>query len=132
MLRRKALFAFTLASVVTVLCLPVAQAQEEMHDAATEEQQQTQEEVAERARELLDRFTNRRQPAEPADTTESPTDEAFDAGPVETFTDAQELDKPVDYLPDSGFGLSITGIALGLTTLRHHKRLSKHIRKFTT
>lgn len=132
MLRRKAIFAFGLASVVTVLCLPVADAQ--THNAATEEQQQTQEEVAERARALLDRFTNR-QPEQPTETTsvpmeEAPMEETFDPGPVETFTEAQNLEEPVDYLPDSGFGLSITGIALGLTTLKHHKRIAKHLEKF--
>lgn len=119
---------FGLATVVLFMQAPIVQAQ--MHDAATEEQKKNQEEVAERAKELLQRFTNTSteqptQPTEPVEQPVQPEKAPFDPGPVQPFAETQTMDEPVSYLPDSGFGISVTGLALGLTTLRHHKRLTQ-------
>ena len=125
-----------LAGIALTMAMPIVHAQE--HNAATAEQQQNQAEVAERAKQLLDRFTSKHpeqadQPTqvqetpEPAQTSAPDPMETFDPGPTEPFAQTQGLEEPVGYLPDSGFGISLAGIALGFTTLKHHKRLTKHI-----
>ncbi len=99
--------------------------------APTAEQQATQEDVADRTRELIERFTQQRMdetgpPESVEEVTEEVTEEElFDPGPVESFTESQGLQKPVDDLPNSGLGFPIVGLALSITALKYRKKFRK-------
>ena len=150
----------TLAGAILTVAALVAIDTQVLYAQETDEQDQINADLAERARNLVERFTQQRE--EPDGVTAEPTEgieekslsdknenepveiepmeepepmelpeplEPFDPGPMETFTDAHDLEEPVDDLPDSGFGLSIAGVALGLTAVKQRKRLSKYVRK---
>jgi len=115
-----------------VLMAPAAHAyriEDVMHRAAGPQQQQTQAEVIQRARELLEQMEHAEQQesAVPPQLEPLPSGQEFDMGPVEPFAQTQQLEEPVENLPGSGFGISLGGLALGVTFLRHHKRLSKYV-----
>ncbi|MBT3293513.1 hypothetical protein HOD24_00920 [Candidatus Peregrinibacteria bacterium] len=96
------------------------------YSVTQEEQTETQEDIAERTRDLIDRFTQQRsgsnQPTEP--TQETVLDqEPFDVGPTESFSEAQGLDDDVSDLPSSGFGFSITTIALIFSVFWYRRKI---------
>jgi hypothetical protein len=129
-----------LGAIFTTLMLVVLDSPRLLAQNASSEQEQTQADVAERARDLLERFTQQRDTMGEAtestkgipqeiDTIEP--EEPFDMGPVETLSESQGLDEPVEDLPDSGLGIPITTLALGLTVARHRKKLSRFFQKKT-